>query len=210
MDYNYILNKIDKKKLLDVGFTLNGVNYIKKIDLNDSFYVIIEIGEDVVIKVYDKDFDDEYLLFNNTNVNGDYVSNIREKVDIIIKSIVDNTKVINNNIEDVITYVKEKYNAYVHNPFKDNDSIVLKNDKNKWFGLIMKIKYKVLGVNSLDDVNIINIKLDTDVINKLIDNKVFFKAYHMNKNNWITINLDSNIDFNYLCKLIDDSYNNVK
>ena len=55
-----------------------------------------------------------------------------------------------------------------------------------------------------------NYEITYTTINKLIDNKVFFKAYHMNKNNWITINLDSNIDFNYLCKLIDDSYNNVK
>lgn len=36
-----------------------------------------------------------------------------------------------------------------------------------------------------------------------------FPVYHMNKKNWISIILDSNIDFKILCNIIDESYNLV-
>ena len=43
-------------------------------------------------------------------------------------------------------------------------------------------------------------------INKLVDNKSYFKAYHMNKNNWITILLDDSLNDNDIIKMIDSSY----
>lgn len=210
MDYNHLLCKIDKSKLVLNGFTESDGVYERRIDLRDSLYVIISIARTIIVRVFDSNFNDEYLPFNNMSNNGEYVSSLRNEVDLIIKNIVNNTSVVNNNIDDLIDYVKKKYNAYVHNPFKDNSSLVLKNDKNKWFGLIMNISYKVLGVSSEDKVNVINIKLDPNKINELIDNEIFFRAYHMNKKYWITINLDSNINFSYLCSLVDMSYNLVK
>ena len=47
-------------------------------------------------------------------------------------------------------------------------------------------------------------------IEKIVDNERYFLAYHMNKKHWITICLDSSVDFNEICTRIDESYNLAK
>ena len=43
----------------------------------------------------------------------------------------------------------------------------------------------------------------------LVDERQIFKAYHMNKNHWISVVLDNNIDIEYVKELIEISYNLV-
>ena len=43
----------------------------------------------------------------------------------------------------------------------------------------------------------------------LVDERQIFKAYHMNKNHWISVVLDNNIDIEYIKELIELSYNLV-
>ena len=66
-------------------------------------------------------------------------------------------------------------------------------------------------MSKLDDksgeVEIINIKLDEETIQKLVKQKGFYKAYHMNKKSWITIVLNDTLDDSMIKKLIDESYN---
>lgn len=60
--------------------------------------------------------------------------------------------------------------------------------------------------DSTGEVEIINVKTDEATINKLIKQDGFYKAYHMNKKNWITILLDGTVKYNEIIKLIDKSY----
>ena len=86
----------------------------------------------------------------------------------------------------------------------------LKNENNKWYGIIMEIPYKTLGIEKLGKVPIINLKNTEEKVLDLIDNKEYFKAYHMNKKYWYTITLTKNINMKKLEKLIDESYNLVE
>ena len=47
-------------------------------------------------------------------------------------------------------------------------------------------------------------------IEKLIDNKRYFPAYHMNKKYWCTICLDGTVELEEIYKLIDISYELAK
>ena len=73
----------------------------------------------------------------------------------------------------------------------------------------MNISSKKLGINDIRDIDIINIKLPTELISELIDNVVFFRAYHMNKKYWITINLDNVSSIEEIVDYIDISFNLV-
>lgn len=53
-------------------------------------------------------------------------------------------------------------------------------------------------------------KITEEKVLDLIDNKEYFKAYHMNKKYWYTITLTKNINMKKLEKLIDESYNLVE
>lgn len=90
---------------------------------------------------------------------------------------------------DIIKYVEEKYGTIPENPWiKDPESTVLRHSNNaKWYGLIMKIQSKKLGLNDGDNVEILNVKSDPILIESLIDNITFFKAYHMNRIHWMTV-----------------------
>ena len=57
-----------------------------------------------------------------------------------------------------------------------------------------------------EDIEIINIKLDENKIVKLLNRKGFYKAYHMNKKYWITINLDDTISDEEIMNYIEESY----
>lgn len=197
---------LDKNKLIEYGFKNN--RYETKLDNN--FNVIINYNNELNIKVYD-DYEEEYLPFYILNNNGKYVSSIREKVNAVIKDIYDKCEIKSNIEEEIYQYVKDKYNTIPNKPFKDDDiSTTLKNEKGKWYGLIMEINSKKLNISKEEQIKVINIKLNPEEIQELIDNINYFPAYHMSKKYWISIVLDSNLDINKLKELIDKSYQLVK
>ena len=70
----------------------------------------------------------------------------------------------------------------------------------------MTIKASKLGINSDDNIEVIDLRYDKDTINDIIDNKKIYPGYHMNKSSWITIVLDNSMSTLDICKLIDNSY----
>lgn len=56
------------------------------------------------------------------------------------------------------------------------------------------------------DVEILNVKLDENKIKKLLKQRGFYKAYHMNKTDWISIILNDTIKDEYITELLDESH----
>ncbi len=203
--------KIKKENLLDYGFTLKDEAYVLEKVLDDSLYVRFTFtGSSFKMEVYDRETQEVYLPFQVENNPGAYVSMIKEEVEKIKKDILVHCFEANTLRQEVISYVNETYQVEVSYPFEDDTvSGTFKNTKGKWFGLLMKIPYRSLGVNSTLVVDILNIKLDPDSIKELIDHKHYFPAYHMNKKYWITILLNKNITLEKIKPLIDESYHLV-
>ena len=122
--------------------------------------------------------------------------------------------------EDIISYAKKKYNTQPEYLWtKAPDIFVLRHKKNKkWYAIVMSIKKNriILDNNNYDldqdidqKIDIINIKLEPSLIDLLVDQKNFFRAYHMNKVDWITIILDDTVSDSDIIELIDESYNLV-
>ncbi len=211
MEYNYLLkkHKLDSSKLIPYGFINDKNDYTLKKSLNDSLYAVFTINEKKFnVEVYDKFDDSIYLPFNVTNATGSYIATIKEQVDKIKDDIIASCFEKNTTKEEVFKYFKEKYNSepsYLWE--KDEVTCVFKNEKDKWFSIYMEIPYKKLEINNDDIASIINLKNTPDKIDELIDNKNYFRAYHMNKKHWFTISLDSNSNLEEIKSLIDESYN---
>ena len=71
----------------------------------------------------------------------------------------------------------------------------------------MKIAKNKLNANFRDQiVEVVNVKLPKENIINIVDNKFYFKAYHMNKTYWLTILLNDNQEINKVLDYIQTSY----
>ena len=164
------------------------------------------ISTDFEIEVYDLDFNEVYSLFSVDSASGEIVTAIREEVKDVLEKILCLESVI---YEDVLHYVKDQYNSTIVKPFKTNPDIkALVTPKGKWYALFLDVEYNKLQKDSLVDlkVKIINLKHVSSKISAITDNRNIFPAYHMNKNHWISVVLDNNIDIEYVKGLIELSY----
>ncbi|OCG19058.1 MULTISPECIES: MmcQ/YjbR family DNA-binding protein [unclassified Gilliamella] len=109
----------------------------------------------------------------------------------------------------LVEYTQTLNNVQIDNPFKKfPDYQVLRHKSSgKWFGLIMSVEKNKLGLNSEEVVEIIDVKSDPELISIIKNSTGLLPAYHMNKNNWITIMLDGSVPLEQIIHLLDYSYN---
>ena len=77
----------------------------------------------------------------------------------------------------------------------------------KWFALVATISSKSLGLKEDKAIDVINLKFDKNQTYDFAETSDhIFPAYHMNKNNWITIWLDGTLPNGLIFELIKKSY----
>lgn len=117
-------------------------------------------------------------------------------------------KVKNSLRDKIFEYTKD---AFGTNPEylwqKTPDTAVFRHSENKkWYAIIMDIPKRKLGIDSDEFVDIINVKCDPVLIDSLIKNKGYFRAYHMNKTKWISVLLDGTVALDEIISMINLSY----
>ncbi len=204
----------DYEKLIAYGFQKRDEKYIliKKI-LNDTFLVNIEISssKDIVGKIYDLSFGEEYTNFRVESITGSFVTSVREEFKKILTDIRDNCTHTNFFLSEqanrITHLIIQKYGDIPHFAWAKFPGYgVFKNHRNnKWYGVIMNIDINKID-NGSGEVEILDVKLDKSEIEHLLKRKGFYKAYHMNKENWITMILDNSIDDEEIMMYIDESH----
>lgn len=215
-----IENNIFKKShvnlngLVNYGFKKENGTYIyEKVFLDNDFKAIITIDKDGSVsgKVIDLQADEEYLGLR-TEMTGQFVNKVREEYENILLDIRKNcfemSYFISEQANRITKYIKNKYSTdpeFLWDKFKGY-GVFRNSNNNKWYGIIMNIDLSKID-NGSGEVEIIDIKLNEDKILELLNKKGFYKAYHMNKKDWITILLNDTIDDKEIESLIDESYN---
>jgi predicted DNA-binding protein (MmcQ/YjbR family) len=208
---------VDYKKLEKYGFKKETEKYIfEKHFLKNEFKALITVDSKGVVsgKVFDLQVDEEYTNIR-TDMTGEFVTKVRESYKEILLDIREHCFETNYFIFDqsnrINKYIKEKYNNEPEFLWdKSPGFAVYRNEKNnKWYGIIMNIDLSKLDEGT-GEVEIINVKLDANKIQKLLKEKGFYKAYHMNKTEWISILLNNTLKDEEITCLIDESYNLIK
>ena len=217
MDYSYIFRsaKINKDSLKAAGFTTSDDNnYEMRVPVsNDAFNAEISLAisdQTLTVHLFDSATGEKYALFDMPS-HGAFVASLREEVQKIIDDIKAKCFETNDLKDDYIAWIKSKFGAEPDYPWQDDApySFVFRCPNEKWFALVMRIKYRQLGLTGDENVWVVNMKADQDAIPNLIDRKSIFPAWHMNKKHWITILLTAVTDFDKLCELTEKSYNLV-
>ena len=211
MDYSHILNTSlpQKEKLLDFGFSeVDASLVLKKEIAGGQFYTEIKLSDKTLsADVFETSTNEKYVLFNVASAQGAFVGQIRSEVQDLIEEIRAECFISQDIKEKYVDFLHSYFNASGDNPWAeepDDSSTVYRCPNNKWFALIMQIKFKNLGFESDEPVWAVNLKAEN--VEAISDKKSIFPAYHMNKKYWITVLLTAVTDFEKLCELTKKSY----
>ncbi|MBR5314883.1 MAG: MmcQ/YjbR family DNA-binding protein [Clostridia bacterium] len=97
---------------------------------------------------------------------------------------------------EFIAYIEEHYSEKAEMPFAKHPSIVVfrHSSNKKWFAAIMTIPKNKLEPYADGTIDIVNVKCDPNVLYSMIQENGIYRAYHMNKNHWLTFTLDGTVD----------------
>lgn len=205
----------DFDKLLPFGFILSGDKYVYSRNIvQDQFVLRVEILDDGTTKtqLIDPYTSEEYVLHLVQSAEGRFVGQVRREYEQVLQEIVDHcfySKVFKSPLADqIMEYVKQTYHdtfEFLWNKFPDN-AIVRRQDNKKWYAAILTTGRNKIGLDGDEKIEIIDLRVKTEDLEKLVDGKKYFPGYHMNKKHWITLCLDGRIPLDEILQRIDESY----
>ena len=108
--------------------------------------------------------------------------------------------------QEIFEWVKRRYHTVPDYPWSDDNAVLRHGDSKKWYGLIMEIGRDKLGLDGEDTADIMNLKCEPLLIGSLRERDGFHPAYHMNKDQWLSVRLDGSVPDDEFKNLIDLSF----
>ncbi|ALQ40416.1 hypothetical protein RN87_07705 [Fusobacterium hwasookii ChDC F174] len=211
--------KADLKKLEEFGFKLKDNSYYYDIFLlNNQFKMTIKINLDnsIFTEIIDIETNEPYVLHLLEMKRSGYSEKVykeySEVLEKIQKECFEDKRFKANYTKEIIDYINNKYGDKLEFLWEKSskNAVVRRKSTKKWYAAILTISKRKIGLNTDELVEIINLHSSQEEIEKLIDNKKYFPAYHMNKKHWCTICLDGTVEVKEIYKLIDISYELAK
>lgn len=213
MDFSFVLRTaaVDFNKLKDFGFVEKNGKFLFTKPLSgefEGFYAEFVLCRDSFsAQVYETETKEKYALLDVPRAKGSFVGGLRQLLSEIVDGIRESCFPSADLKDRYLSFLEQRFQVQPDFPWEDTpDYGVFRCKNSKWFALVMKIKFKQLGLLSEEPVWVVNLKADPEKIPQITDRKSVFPAYHMNKKYWITVILNSVTDFDFLCQLTEESY----
>ena len=216
-----IIDKIFQRKSIIVsnlepyGFVFEGKSYIYKKTLEDSGLVIqvtISVDGKASAKIIDTAIGEPYTMHLASSASGEFVGRVRNEYENLLMDIAKKCcmpDVFKSNMtKALIAYVRDIYGdepEFLWEKFPDN-AIWRRKDNRKWYGALLTVSKKKLGLESDEVVEIIDIMERPEIIKSLLEQSDYYPGWHMNKKHWDTIILDGTVSFEEICRRIDISH----
>ena len=211
--------KIDLKRLEKFGFKLINKSYCYHTSLlKNQFKMSVKISLDnsIFTEIIDTETNEPYVLHLLEMKRSGYsekvykvYSQILEKIQ---KECFEDEIFKANYTKEIVAYIKNKYRDELEFLWEKSpkNAVVRRKSSKKWYAVILTVSKRKLNLDSDEIIEVINLHNRVEEIEKLIDNKKYFPAYHMNKKHWCTICLDGTVELKEIYKLIDISYELAK
>ena len=91
--------------------------------------------------------------------------------------------------QEFLEYCLSTYGSSPDYPFdEDFETAVLRHaDNRKWYAIVMRVSRRKFGFESDEIVDVVNLKLPTEMFGSFGAADGVYLAYHMNKLHWISI-----------------------
>ena len=207
--------KIDLKRLKKFGFKLKDNSYHYNTSLlKNQFKMSVKINLDnsIFTEIIDVETNEPYVLHLLEMKRSGYSEKVYKAYSQILEKIqkecFEDEIFKANYTKEIVAYIKNKYRDELEFLWEKSpkNAVVRKKSSKKWYAVILTVSKRKLNLDSDEIIEVINLHNRVEEIEKLIDNKKYFPAYHMNKKHWCTICLDGTVELKEIYKLIDISY----
>jgi predicted DNA-binding protein (MmcQ/YjbR family) len=91
--------------------------------------------------------------------------------------------------QQFLSYCLNTYNTSPDYPFdEDFETEVLRHaDNRKWYAIVMRVSRRKFGIDSDEVIDVVNLKLPTEMFGSFGAADGVYPAYHMNKLHWISV-----------------------
>ena len=211
--------KIDFKKLEEFGFELidNSYYYYTSL-LKNQFKMSVKISLDnsIFTEIIDTETNEPYILHLLEMKRSGYSEKVYKAYSEILakiqKECFEDEIFKANYTKEIVAYIKNKYGDKLEFLWEKSpkNAVVRRKSSKKWYAVILTVSKRKLNLDCDEIIEVINLHNIAEEMKKLIDNKKYFPAYHMNKKYWCTICLDGTVELEEIYKLIDISYELAK
>lgn len=206
---------VREEKLLHFGFQKKGAFYVYDTILSESgfsLFVTVTKEGSIGAELIDPSFGEPYTLHLVEGASGSFVGEIRNQLETILKEIAEKcfdwTVFQSLQTKEIMAYIEKTYGDRLEFLWKDvsDNAVWRRKDTGKWYGVLLKVSKRKLGLPSDERAEILDFHIKPDVLASLIDHQKYFPGFHMNKKHWGTIILDHSVPTEEICRRIDDSY----
>ncbi len=205
----------DFNKLKDYGFLFSGnTGHFEKLFKDNLFKAIIKISSDGIItgSVYDTENKGEFLPLRLECSKGAFVNEIRTEYENILSDIrnkcYQKTYFVYAQSNRITEKINKKYGSrpeFLWDKFKGS-GIFRNPASKKWYAAILDTSGTKFELETDETVEVINLKLSPNHTEKLLRQKGFYPAYHMNKKYWISVILNETVNDDFIMNLVEESY----
>ena len=91
--------------------------------------------------------------------------------------------------QQFLEYCADTYGTAPDYPFEDlHETAVLRHgDNRKWYAIVMRVSRRKFGFASDEVIDVVNLKLPTEMFGSFGASDGVYPAYHMNKLHWISV-----------------------
>lgn len=208
--------KPDFEKLSNFGFRKNKEGYYySELFMEGDFRAEISVTLDGGIfgRVFETETGEEYVPVYVEQQNGAFVSSVREAYIHVLERIGEacfsKEYFMAKQSNRIAAALFKKYGSIPDFPWKQYTGYGVFRQKagGKWYALIMGIpKNKLEGETAKDEVEVMNLKADSEDVKRFHQIKGIYPAWHMNKKSWITLLMDDTLRDEDILKLVESSY----
>ena len=91
--------------------------------------------------------------------------------------------------QEFLKYCLDTYSTIPDYPFDDllETAVLRRGDNRKWYALVMRVSRRKFGFDSDEIIDVVNLKLPTEMFGSFGAADGVYPAYHMNKLHWISV-----------------------
>ena len=188
----------NRAKLLSIGFSVDGEAFMRREAFPNGFTLTITIkGGEVTTHLADAD-GEPYTLHLVEGASGSFVGTVKAEYERVLQDVAARCfedepfkfaqtlrliKHLRERFDGAPEFLWEKFPSY---------AVFRREDNRKWYAVIMTIPRRKLELadDAQEELEILNVRVEPEDLNRLVDGEKYFRGWHMNKRSWLTLRLD--------------------